>query len=451
MKKQNKGGLILMRLVMILAILALTSMPWQLNGVLICTEVGGRESPQIVSDGPDGAIVTWMDYRIGEDNQSIYAQRIPILRSEFSVPVVVECNGMSYIRTFGTDPYGTDGYDSGLDITCPPPGFTFYTYFYINTVPYYLDTDIRSCEDSQITWTLKIVNAHQCTGTITWDPNDLTAHGIFYINDVDMRTESSITFEGDQTLYITYIEEIILTLEPDATSVVQGGILGYWVYATNNTNEPKTFHYYTNVTLPNSSTYPSPPNWLFSYGPVTVSSGAAVNAHLVHGVPNTAPIGDYTYNAFIGLPGDIWNKAHFDFMVITAKTFTSRNHETNWKVIENGFDRSAIKGTMSSNTSSTLFTSLGQSYPNPFKGSTIISYSLATVNHVKLEIYDVAGNLIETLVDEKKAPGYYIVRWDGKDSAGMEVTSGVYFYKIQAHTGLGTGDYTETRKMILLR
>jgi hypothetical protein len=52
---------------------------------------------------------------------------------------------------------------------------------------------------------------------------------------------------------------------------------------------------------------------------------------------------------------------------------------------------------------------------------------------------------VRTLVDEEQAPGYYFVSWNGRDSLGKEVSSGIYFYRIEA------GDFTKARKMILSR
>jgi len=276
------------------------------------------------------------------------------------------------------------------------------------------------------------------------DSTCITDTTMIHFENTDIFNEGNIAAElYDGRVFV--LMPVVLALEPDATWVARGGTLGYTVYVTNNTNEPKLFYYYTNVTLPTGSTYPPPPDWLFFYGPVTIPSGATRNAHLVHNVPNSAPIGYYTYNAFIGLSDDVCNEAHFDFTVTTASTRTPLDDGYDWKVIENGFDRSSIKGTMSSNAGSMLFTSLGQSYPNPFKGSSIISYRLATTSHVKLEIYDAAGQLVTTLVNETQVPGCYTVSWDGRDSEEQKVIAGVYFYHFE------TNGFKDTKKLILLR
>jgi flagellar hook assembly protein FlgD len=68
-----------------------------------------------------------------------------------------------------------------------------------------------------------------------------------------------------------------------------------------------------------------------------------------------------------------------------------------------------------------------------------------TPAHARLNIYNILGQKVKTLVDEPKKAGSYQVVWDGTDDAAEDVSSGIYFY------GLQVGDYIETRKMILMR
>jgi hypothetical protein len=83
---------------------------------------------------------------------------------------------------------------------------------------------------------------------------------------------------------------------------------------------------------------------------------------------------------------------------------------------------------------------ISQNHPNPFNAYTTIEYTISEESKVKIEIFDVMGKVVEILVEEKHQPGDFRVIWD----AG-KFPSGAYFYKIQ------TRDYTETRKMILLK
>jgi len=84
-------------------------------------------------------------------------------------------------------------------------------------------------------------------------------------------------------------------------------------------------------------------------------------------------------------------------------------------------------------------------YPNPFNPSTWIAFDLSVPCHVILRVYDAAGRLVHTMVDEDRRVGRFEVVWNGTDDRGGKVASGVYFYRLIA------GEFVESKKMILLR
>ena len=88
---------------------------------------------------------------------------------------------------------------------------------------------------------------------------------------------------------------------------------------------------------------------------------------------------------------------------------------------------------------------LAQNYPNPFNPSTEILFDLPTASHVRLNIFNILGQRVCTLVDESVTAGYHKVTWDGTNDAGSGVPSGIYFYKIDA------GDFVESKKMMMLK
>ena len=83
---------------------------------------------------------------------------------------------------------------------------------------------------------------------------------------------------------------------------------------------------------------------------------------------------------------------------------------------------------------------VSQNYPNPFNSATTIKYTLLKGSHVTLEIYDIRGRLIETLVNEVRAPSDYTVDWN---PSGLP--TGTYFYRLRAD------DFDVTRKMLLIK
>ncbi len=88
---------------------------------------------------------------------------------------------------------------------------------------------------------------------------------------------------------------------------------------------------------------------------------------------------------------------------------------------------------------------LAQNYPNPFNQNTVIEIELPQSEHITLEILNLLGQCVITLADRRLAAGSHALIWDGRDSSGRNVASGVYFYRFKM------GHTTETRRMVLLR
>jgi len=92
-----------------------------------------------------------------------------------------------------------------------------------------------------------------------------------------------------------------------------------------------------------------------------------------------------------------------------------------------------------------LATDLQGNYPNPFNPETTIRYSVKETSPVTIEVYNLKGQLVRTLVNEVKTAGNYSVVWNGRDNNNQPVSSGVYFYKMNA------GKYSSTKKMIMMK
>jgi len=90
-------------------------------------------------------------------------------------------------------------------------------------------------------------------------------------------------------------------------------------------------------------------------------------------------------------------------------------------------------------------TALLDAVPNPFNPSTNLFFETAAAGHVRLDVYDVAGRLVATLVDEARDIGRHHVTWDGRDTAGRTAAAGVYLYRLKV------GSYSETKRMVLVK
>ena len=128
---------------------------------------------------------------------------------------------------------------------------------------------------------------------------------------------------------------------------------------------------------------------------------------------------------------------------VVGQSFVGRMRE-NDKFIESGFladtlFRGSIVGVIDEMIVPTEFR-LEQNFPNPFNPGTTIQFQLPKESHVTLRVYDILGQEVATLIDEKREAGKYLLQFDGSN-----ITSGIYFYRLHA------GSYIETKKLILLK
>ena len=92
-----------------------------------------------------------------------------------------------------------------------------------------------------------------------------------------------------------------------------------------------------------------------------------------------------------------------------------------------------------------LVTVLKGNYPNPFNPITFINFSIETEGKVQIDVYNILGQKVKTLVNEHLQSGSHQIKWNGKDDSNNSVASGVYFYKMK------NGRYTSTKKMLMLK
>jgi len=157
----------------------------------------------------------------------------------------------------------------------------------------------------------------------------------------------------------------------------------------------------------------------------------ARSAHLNQQVHNRAPLGFYNYIAYCGdYPSTVMDSSSFQIEVIAGPL--TKAGEAGW-VLTGSF----LEGDLSELPSEFALLS---NYPNPFNAQTVIQYQLPASSSVKLEVYNILGSKVATLVNGEQEAGYKSVNWDAS-----EVSSGIYFYKLTA------GDFTEVKRMTLLR
>ncbi|MCF6270392.1 MAG: T9SS type A sorting domain-containing protein [Melioribacteraceae bacterium] len=97
------------------------------------------------------------------------------------------------------------------------------------------------------------------------------------------------------------------------------------------------------------------------------------------------------------------------------------------------------------NISTKMNYKLNQNYPNPFNPETIISFQIPEIANVKIEVFNLLGEKLNTLLNRELNGGFHSVTWNGRNSEGLLTSSGIYFYRIT------TQNFTDTKKMIYLR
>ena len=108
---------------------------------------------------------------------------------------------------------------------------------------------------------------------------------------------------------------------------------------------------------------------------------------------------------------------------------------------------SGERGTLSSGLFAVLpkKVELIKTYPNPFNPVTTISYRLLEADYITIDIYDMIGNKVRTLVSQTQNAGAKSYQWNATNDLGQSVSAGIYIYTIQA------GEYRDTKKMLFLK
>lgn len=135
------------------------------------------------------------------------------------------------------------------------------------------------------------------------------------------------------------------------------------------------------------------------------------------------------------------SERHFEGLIDDARIYNVALSEADVKAL---YQESLTAVKNQSATEPANF-ALGQNYPNPFNPQTQIDYQVPKAANVNISVYNIIGQLVTTLVDEVKTPGYYSVSWNARDQNGLQVSSGIYIARMVSN------NYSMTRKLALLK
>jgi hypothetical protein len=401
------------------------SVQWATDGVALCTAVGTQYYPTITSDGEDGAIITWMDQRAG--TWDTYAQQIdskgrigflrPSIHSILDVP-----GDQGGCVNLAWDASRAD-YFTG-DIT----QYTIWRALGMPAALMMIENGAALLSGpEQISSTIRTpqVRMEQLGGqTFYWSLID--SHDAYYLQNYSKIVETAFDSSSATTQY-SYFQIIA------------------------HTSDPRTFF----VSAPDSgrsvdNIAPCPPAGLAgeqSYTP----AGLDLTWHR-----NIEPdLGHYavyrgTSADFVPGPGNLV-AAPCDTTLLDGDWRWDGGYYYKVSAIdihgnESGFAVLTPDGVTGTDTPKAPDASyLAQNYPNPFNPATRIEFGLSAPAHVSLRIYDAAGRLVRSLVNEERRAARYEETWDGRDSNGRSVASGIYFYRLNA------GTFEQTKKMALMR
>jgi hypothetical protein len=398
---------------------------WTSDGVALCTATGNQQYPQITSDGAGGAIVTWFDFRSGIND--IYAQSISAKgRTGFLAPAIHSIRDVPGDQgghvNLAWDASRAD-YFSG-DVTR-------YTIWRALSTPA----------------ALMMVDSGAALLSGPEEISSTTSKPQVRMQQLAGRTFYWALIESQDAYYLQTYSKIVATAFDSSSATTQY----HYFQIIAHTSDPRTFF----ISAPDSGR--SVDN-IAPYAPVALvgqQSYTPVGLTLTWDRNTASDLGDYHVyrgltESFIPGPGNLIASPYDTTLLDSGWRWDSGYY---YKVSavdvhgnESGFALLRPDNVTGTDTPKAPEASyLAQNFPNPFNPTTRIAFGLSASVRVSLRIYDAAGRLVRALVNEERRAGRYEESWDGRDSNGRAIASGIYFYRLSA------GSFVETKKMALLK
>ncbi len=331
----------------------------------------------------------------------------------------------------------TEGYNDDYQETCPYPDGLSPDVVYAYLPDTNRNVDITLCGGSDFDTKLYIYENEYSPGdyfACTDDDCYSPYYPYPYVSKLEGMTLSGGNiyyiivdgFGGDYgnytiDIYIPGCCDVNMIPDDDPVIVDPGGRFGLTGYIGNPTPDPIITDVWGGV-LYQGNFYRQ-----FTFNNIPLDPGESLTAHTTQNVPNWAPLGTYGYIAYCGdRPNTKCDSASFPFTVTGARS----GDATEWAIEGNFFGSELVPTELA----------LDNAYPNPFNATTTISYQLPAASRVNLDIYNVLGQRVTTLVNGNIEAGYHSVNWDASN-----YSSGIYFYK------LSVGNRVFTKRMTLLK
>lgn len=248
-----------------------------------------------------------------------------------------------------------------------------------------------------------------------------------YFGDMqDVTVGSSDTAEVNFELDLVPVQISMIPTQPPIW-VLPGGHFTYIGVLENVTDQPQTIDVWIMLNVPGFG----------AYGPVTRFNNVTLSPYqqlmrwnIRQNIPLFAPAGVYDYISYLGDYDEGWTWDQFQFTVLSG----AAGKANSWS-IEGWF-----KDGQSSGDALPREYALYNNYPNPFNAETVVPFDIPEAGDVSLEVYNLMGQKVATLVNGRMNAGHHTVNWDAS-----QYSSGIYFYKLTA------GEKVFTRRMTLLK
>jgi len=380
---------------------------WTANGIGVCTQAAAQHGPRIISDGSGGAFLTWYDRRAG--NYDIYAQRVTVIGG-----LVGTADGVA-VCTSGTDQTNPDMCSDGS-------GGAIIVW-----------QDFRSTTDIDI-WVQRMSPAV----AIRWPVNGVVMNNNVAYDQINPKIVSDGVGGGIMTWedFRTGITSDIYAQRVDSTGVVATGwnVNGVAIcVSANNQSNPKIISDGNHGAI---ITWEDKRDSAINGNAYDVYASRITGNFALPWTPNGVPI--CTADSTQTNPTAVSDGS--GGAIIAWQDKRSGNYDIYAsRVFQNGSTPVKILG-----IAPTGF-SLSQNYPNPFNPSTKIEYSIEKAAQVSLKVYNLLGLEVATLVNGRQEAGSYTVPFNTNKGTLSSLSSGVYFYRLEA------GSLVSTKRLILMK
>ena len=429
----------------------LGAVQWTIDGIAICTATGGQVGPLIASDGASGAIITWIDYRNG--NPDIYAQAI-------------EAHGLvgylaPYLLSVQDVPHDQGGWvritmersrlDDALESAYPVAIYNVWQRIDDEALLASVARNSSSGDPRARIDEAPLKGSVDPSSVSGWPVTEV--NGRYFVQSKELLGAGAFppgSWELVGSFAACQQDQYIYRASTVADSSASGVPKSVYMVSAHTTTPSVWF---TSETHSGYSVDNLPPE--VPVGLVAEQSYAPVGLQLTWDINQENDLSYYA--VYRGLSGDFVPGTENRVATPTAPEYFDGAWRWDsgyyYKISaidvhdnQSGFALLGPDGVTGTDTpKAPEATYLAQNYPNPFNPTTRISFGLSAPARVSLRIYDAAGRLVRALVNEERRAARYEETWDGRDSNGRSVASGIYFYRLVA------GSFEETRKMAMLR